>query len=221
MKKPKVSRLAALTLAVLLLTGCAGQGTTSATEDARIDRVDEYSESATLAAFSGGSYDYEPFRTTSAMADAVPLVVDGVVRGVREGRTTTVVGTESTLSTSVVLIIADVSAVKGELPNGDGNVYIELLDSGHALDVYARAFPEGSRVVAYIEPAWDGAPAEGADIEIPEGSAGRPEGEPLYMLPPQGIAVQVDSHDVVWPLVGDTAEGSIEQFLPGGTLIRG
>jgi hypothetical protein len=221
MDNGKAPGLAALTLALLVLTGCAGQGPSPAADDAASPGESAYSESSTLAAFSGMSDDYEPFRSTSAMADAVPLVVDGVVRSVSEGRTTTLVGTESTLSTSVVLTITDVSAVKGELPQSDGNVYVELPDSGGALDAYAAAFPEGARVVAYIEPAWDGAPAEGTDVEIPDGSAGRPEGQALYMLPPQGIAVQVEGHDVVWPLLGLTAEGSIEQFLPGGPLIRG
>lgn len=212
--------LAALSVSLLMLTACAGENPPATIPEA-VTSPPAYSEALTVGAFQGVAYDYEPFRSTSEMAEAVPLVIEGQIGNVQEGRTTNVVGTDTVLSTSIVLVLTNSTAVRGKLPEGDGNLYVELLESSQTLDVYMKAFPEGARVVAYLEPAWDGSPAEGADIEIPDGTEGRPEGQQLYMLPPQGIALQVEGYDVVWPLVGETVEGSLDEFLPGGPLIRG
>lgn len=213
-------QLATLAVALLALNACAGGSVTNA---GLASSPSSYAEESSLDAFRVVTYDYEPFRSTTEMAAAVPLVIDGVVLGVREGRTSYVAGTDTAVSTTIVLVVESVRAVQGEVPDGDGNVYIELDGSGQPLDVFARAFPRGARVVAYVGPAWDGSRTDDVDVEIPDGDAGRPAGEPLFMLAggPQGLALQVGGYDVVWPLIGAAAEGSIDDYLPGGHLIRG
>ena len=171
----------------------------------------------TLAAFTGLSYDYDPLRSPEALAALSQVVVQGTVEKVRDGRTGT--GTDS-----VVLIINTGTVVKGELPPGhDGKIYLELPGSGSPdPSYYAKAFPRGAAVVAYLVPAWGGTPGEGTDARIDNPKAGRPDGQALYLpAGPQGLVLQVGDHDVVWPLIGARAPGKITDTLPGGDLIRG
>ena len=170
----------------------------------------------TLAAFGGVSYDYNPFHSTEELAAASQLNVQGTVEGIREGRTGTGLH-------SVVLILHIGRVVEGELPRGNnGNVYLELNGANSSDPLYfTKAFPKGAAVVAYMVPAWDGTPSEGTDATIDNPKAGRPDGQALFMSPPQGLVLQVGDQDVVWPLIGERAPGKITETLPGGHLIRG
>ncbi len=176
-----------------------------------------YQVEDTLAAFGRMTLDYNPFHSPEEIAAASQVVVQGTVEGVRNGRT-------GTGLRSVVLILRTDRTVKGNLPPGnDGNVYLELYGANSPDPLYfSKAFPTGAAVVAYLVPAWDGAPSEGTDATIDNPKAGRPDGQALFLpAGPQGLTFQVGNHDVVWPLIGERAPGKIADTLPGGDLIRG
>jgi len=180
--------------------------------------LESYTADDSLTAFGGLTHDYNPFHSPEALAAVSQLIVQGTVEGVREGRAGT--GTDS-----IVLILHADSVVQGELPLGnDGNVYLELRGAGSPDPLYyTKALPKGAAVVAYLVPAWDGPPAEGTDeVEIDNPKAGRPDGQALFMpAAPQGLVLQVEEQDVVWPLIGARAQGRIADTLPGGGLIAG
>ncbi|MEV5053006.1 hypothetical protein [Arthrobacter sp. LAR12-1-1.1] len=175
-----------------------------------------YKAEDTLAAFGRITYDYEPFRSPAALAAASQVIVRGAVVGVRKGRVGTGIH-------SIVLILRADTAIKGGLPQGsDGNVYLELNGARSSDPLYfLKAFPKGAAAVAYMVPAGDGTPREGTDVTVENPMAGRPDGQALFMAPPQGLVLQAGDHDVVWPLIGERAPGKIVDALPGGNLIRG
>lgn len=188
-----------------------------------MDPAASYREDDTLRAFNGLSYDYDPVDSPDELAKSSELIISGTVTGVREGRTTYAPKNDKYRGpTSIVLTVNGAQAVQGKLPSGsDGNIYIELLNPGRkAPAAYDKAFPSGSSVVAYLDPAGDGEPREGVDVAINDPRAGRPDGQALYLpASPQGLSLQVGDHDVVWPLIGVTKPGKGSDALPGGHLI--
>ncbi|WP_133163926.1 hypothetical protein [Cryobacterium zongtaii] len=174
-----------------------------------------YQVADTLEALGGRTVDYDPLDSPQELAAVSQVVVEATVVGVQKGRSIT--GLDST-----VLVLLPDDVVKGELAAGnDGHVYLELYWAGSSdPSYYAKALPFGAKVVAYMVPAADGAPEEGIDTVVGDPKAGRPEGQALF-LPngPQGLVMQVEGHDVVWPLLGAHAPGNIADTLPGGSLI--
>jgi hypothetical protein len=177
----------------------------------------------TVESFQGPSYDYDPLRSPDELAKQSELIVSGTISAVREGRTT-VFPTNKQIegSTTAVVVIANVTAVRGQPQAGnDGSVYLELHGLNHPDPArISRALPGGARVVAYLVPAWDGTPRAGTDGALANPAAGRPAGQALYLpAGPQGLAIQVAEGNVVWPLIGVQAPGCIADALPGGNLI--
>lgn len=216
-KKRNLATAAGLVLGAVLLAGCAAASAPASEPEA------SYREDDTLGSFYGLSYDYDPVRSPDELAKLSDLVISGSVTGVREGRTTTFPKNDTIKgSTSIVLAVKSTQAVRGELPSGnDGNIYIELSNPGQKDPAaYDKAFPVGSSVVAYLVPAGDGQPREGVDVAIENPEAGRPDGQSLYLpANPQGLSLQVDDRDVVWPLIGAQKSGKIADAFPGGDLI--
>lgn len=169
----------------------------------------------TLEALGGLTVDYDPLDSPQELAAVSRVIVKATVMRVQEGRTITGVD-------SIVLVLLPDDVVTGELAAGnDGNVYLELYGANSPdPSYYAQALPSGAKVVAYMVPAGDGTPDQRADVVIDDPKAGRPDGQTLYIPSgPQGFALQVEGHDVVWPLIGAQATGNIADTLPGGSLI--
>ena len=178
----------------------------------------------TLEPFQGPVYDYDPSRSPDELARKSGLIVSGAISAVREGRTTVYPANSAGIEgpTSIVLVISDVTAARGQQQSGnDGNVYLELPGARHADPAsYSLALPAGARVVAYLVPASDGGPDARTDVEIADPAAGRPAGQALYLpTGPQGLAIQAAEGTVVWPLIGAQAPGCLADTLPGGHLI--
>lgn len=171
-----------------------------------------------LAAFSGVSFDYETVETGPDLAEISEAELMGTIRSVSDGRVATVVGTDDVLSQSIVVEITPDQVFSGGDVQKLGSVYVELGNPGsRSASAYADALPIGAQVMAYIEPAWDGSARTGVDQELQDPDAGRPTGEPLYMLTsPQGFALMASSGDVVWPLLGQKLEGDLKDFSPNG-----
>ncbi|CAI3797281.1 hypothetical protein [Pseudarthrobacter sp. MM222] len=179
---------------------------------------------ATLEPFRGPVYDYNPSRSPDELAQHSRLIVSGTISAVRAGRTTVYPASsaENSGPTSIVLVITDVTAVRGQLQErNDGNVYLELRGTQHPDPAsYSRALPAGAGVVAYLVPASDGEPDARTDVSIANPAAGRPAGQALYLpAGPQGLAIEAAEGNVVWPLIGAQAPGCIADALPGGHLI--
>ncbi|MBX0302026.1 hypothetical protein K2F54_18880 [Cryobacterium sp. 1639] len=218
-------------LTALALSGCAAApvagGEPATTPSATVDASDEasrpYSAQQSVEQFAGLDFDYDPLTSPAALAERSRLVVAGTIDRVQEGRVEIVPGNENIPGIStIVLVLRDAKAVVGSVDEGsDGLVYVELQNPGQQdPDAYQDGLREGSRVVAYLLPAFDGALVEGTDIAIAEPKAGRPVGQALYMpTGPQALILQYEDEAVVWPLIGEKRDGSLEDTLPGGELI--
>lgn len=205
-------RLAALATSVVLAAAISACASGAA--------VTSYSAQECVEQFAGIVYDYDPAPSPAALSEQSQLVVTGTIDRVQEGRLEIVPENSSAPGRSTtVLVLRDPHAVLGDLgEGGDGFVYIEL--SAPGLDAHPDGPCIGASVVAYLGAASDGAPAEGVDVAIADPEAGRPAGQPLYILAgPQALVLQCDEETVVWPLIEERREGGLTETLPNGTLI--
>lgn len=201
------------------VVGCAQGSSASAPSTETVPAsADSYSADDALRLFESTHFDYNVVDSTAALAEASTLVITGTLNDVRDGRTETVVGTDDVISTTIILELSDVSPLAGEQESSsDGHVYIEMQRPGpYSVQEIARALPTGAQVIGYLSPGPEGGlAAEETDTEIRDPDAGRPDGQPLYVFAsPQGFALQVGDHDVVWPLLGATTRGDIAIFAP-------
>jgi hypothetical protein len=175
-----------------------------------------------------GIVDYDPIESLAILARESTVVIAGEIDRIRPGRDTTYSAPNQTSTTgSAVVVVRDVTVVAGKLePAADASVYIEF--GSASPDQCMRTVPPGTAIVAYLEPAWDGARSyvdEYLDptsvyTEMEDPGAGRPAGQPLYQAAAlEGLVWQLPgSAEVVWPLHLGTGPGSIRDALPGGTL---
>lgn len=215
MRTANQSQLAAIVGSVLLVTTLSA----CSNEEAPAS----YSAQQSVEQFAGIDYDYDPLASPAALAEQSQLVVTGTIDRVQEGRVEIVPENDTIPGIStIVLVLRDPKAVMGSVNEvTDGFVYIELPNpGGQQTDAYQKGLRAGSRVVAYLGPASDGAPVEGVDTAIAEPEAGRPAGQALYIpAGPQALILQYENSAVVWPLIGEERDGSLEDTLPGGKLI--
>ena len=213
-----VSLLGAVAV-VATLSGCASSGTT---EPAATD-VTPCSAPDIRELSSGIVYDYEPMPSPAALAELSELVVSATIDRVQEGRVQIVPANDSVPGVpTIVLVLRDATVAQGSLAEGnDGFVYIELPGPVERdPDADAHSPLAGCQVVAYLGPSSDGAPREDIDIAIAEPLAGRPAGQALYIPSgPQSLILQYEDDRVMWPLIGETREGVLEDTLPTGNLI--
>jgi hypothetical protein len=215
----------AVAVALLLVACGAGQAPSAGLALSAQDReCTSSTTAATLEPFRGPVYDYDPSRSPDELAQHSRLIVSGTISAVRAGRTMVYPASSAEINgpTSIILVITDVTAVRGQLQErNDGNVYLELPGTQHPDPAsYSRALPAGAGVVAYLVPASDGAPDARTDVSIANPAAGRPAGQALYLpAGPQGLAIEAAEGNVAWPLIGAQAPGCIADSLPGGHLI--
>lgn len=111
---------------------------------------------AALGPFRGPTYDYDPLGSPDELARQSTLVVSGTIAAVREGRTAVYPANSAAIvgPTSLVLVITDVTAARGQQRGGnDGNVYVELqATDGPDPAPYGRALPAGAGVIGAQAP---------------------------------------------------------------------
>jgi hypothetical protein len=173
-----------------------------------------------------GIVDYDPIESLAVLAGNSTVVITGEIDRIQAGRAVTFGAANQTSTThSAVIVVRDVSVVHGALDSAvSGTVYIEFASGSP--DACARILPDDTAIVAYLEPAWDGARSHvGEDptseyTEIEEPGAGRPVGQPLYRAAAlEGLVWQIPgSAEVIWPLHLGTGPGSLRDALPDGTL---
>ncbi|MEC5182683.1 hypothetical protein RCH12_000113 [Cryobacterium sp. MP_3.1] len=175
---------------------------------------------------SPGIVDYDPIESLAVLAGDSTVVIMGEIARIQAGRDSTYTASKETSTTrSAVIVVPNVTVVHGKLdPAVNGTVYIEFASGGP--DECSRIVPAGTAIVAYLEPAWDGARSYVDEdptseyTEILEPDAGRPAGQPLYQASAlEGLVWQLPgSAEVIWPLYLGTGPGSIREALPDGTL---
>lgn len=173
-----------------------------------------------------GIVDYDPIESLAVLARDSTVVIMGEIDRIQAGRAVTFGAANHTSTThSVVIVVRDITVLHGELdPAASGSVYIEF--AAGSLDSCAPIVPDGTAIVAYLEPAWDGARSHVDEdptseyTEIKEPGAGRPVGQPLYRAAAlEGLVWQIPgSADLIWPLHLGIGPGSIRETLPDGTL---
>ena len=218
------STLATLMLSLAIattLSACASE--TPAVQDSRDEDAASYSVQDSVEQFTGIDFDYNPVPSPAALAERSDLVVTGTIERVQEGRDEIIPANEKAPPyQTIVLVLRDVQAIQGSFEqDNDGYVYIELPNPGQREpSAYEDGLFPGSNVVAYLMPAFDGVLVEGSDVAMADPEAGRPLGQALYQpTGPQALILQHGTDAVVWPLIGEKRDGSLEDALPGGELI--
>lgn len=212
----------------VLVAGCGGGDATAPAAGPTVEPAPSGPSSAEVFSVCGapGVVDYDPIESLAVLAGDSTVVIMGEIDRIQAGRAITFGAANHTSTTlSAVIVVRDVTVVHGELdPAASGTVYIEFASGSP--DACARIVPDDTAIVAYLEPAWDGArshvdedpTSEYTEIEDP--GAGRPVGQPLYRAAAlEGLVWQIPgSADVIWPLHLGTGPGSIREALPDGTL---
>jgi hypothetical protein len=219
--RSKIAVLVGSIIAMSTLAACAGGGDPAPTAFGTAETP--YVSTQASEVFSGIDFDYEPVASPAALAGQSELVITGTIDRVQEGRVQVVPGNDAVPEIStIVLVLQDVVVASGALHGGsDGFIYVELPNPGNQKPLeYEDGLRAGSRVVAYLVPASDGAPAEGIDIAVADPGSGRPAGQVLFLpAGPQGLLVQYENEGIVWPLIGEQRRGKLVDALPGGDLI--
>lgn len=82
----------------------------------------------------------------------------------------------------------------------------------------AEAIPAGTEVLVYAADV--SGPDPSPEVTTVNPDAGRPAGQPMYMVQyVQGFALQAADDVVVWPQLRVSLPGTLAQALPGGDLI--
>jgi hypothetical protein len=214
----------------VLVAGCGGGDATAPAAGPTVEPAPPGPSSAEVFSVCGapGVVDYDPIESLAVLAGNSTVVIMGEIDRIQAGRDTTYSAPNETSTTgSAVIVVRDATVVHGELdPAVTGSIYIEFASGSP--DACARIVPDGTAIVAYLEPAWDGARSyvdEYLDptavyTEIEEPGAGRPVGQPLYRAAAlEGLVWQIPgSAELIWPLHLGTGPGSISEALPDGTL---
>ena len=166
-----------------------------------------------LEAFAGLAVDYDPFESPDALAQASAHVVEATVSAFSPGRKLVITGTDDQTATTVVIELVDPLVITGDERH---SFYVELGPPAPGdPQTYSEIMPAGTRVLVYVREAWDG--TNPADESLEDPAAGRPEGEPLFALTnPQSFVVQAADEQLVWPLLGERREGTLDEAAPGG-----
>lgn len=224
--RPTTTRLlaAAAVAAVLVAGGGLLRSTTAPDAPAGTAAPSPSADPQALLEALGGSSsaDYDAAATPAELAAGTDLVALGRFERFQPGRALALADGRELATTSTVLVLRDVRVVQGQLPAGsDGLLHVETRLGGEdALQPdAAAALPRGTEVLVYAQEAGGAAPGREGDVHLVDPGAGRPAGQPLYVVRgPQGLAVQAGDQ-VVWPALGEAREGTLAEALPDGDLI--
>ena len=177
-------------------------------------------ERAVHSLFNGYDADYEPALTTNELADQSSVVLSGVISAVQDGRPDGFDADQSGVPRSIVVVVALPHVTSGTLPAGsDGNVYVELPSPySTAPKGYSKAFPVGTPVVLYLDPAANGS----GTSRVLNWNAGRPAGQPLFRpVNPQGFLISLPgTHRFAWALdPHPSVKAALADVLPGGSTL--
>jgi hypothetical protein len=164
-----------------------------------------------LTSLWGMVWDYTQ-QSVEQIADDpdVRMAVSGTVVGFAQGPILFAKSAEDYQAAPQVVLAVQVDDVlKGERP-ASGQVYVQL-EGGDPLEQYNSALPKGSTVVLYLSDA----PQTGADWQVGDPSAGRPEGEPLWSVGPERFIVVDGDEGLVYPYLGKVkSEADFESVVP-------
>ena len=219
----------AATIVMLLASGCASKATDSTDSaasasttrgpqaSAPADEVPNVDKQRIASLWDSIEYDYTPVDSSPDLAEdpEIASVVTGRVLDFAPGPIFFAETADDPEAVqNVVMSVAVDEVFKGDQP-GDGTIYVRL-DATRSLDGFRSALPAGTVVALYL----DRSPDEGSGLVIGDEGAGRPEGEPLWQVGPQGFVVADNENDgVVFPIDPSIAPNAeFEQQVPPETV---
>lgn len=158
-------------------------------------------------------YDYTPVDNSSDLVDSaeIKLAITGRVIGFAEGPILFAESADDPEAALNVVMSVEVDEVfKGDRP-ASGKVYVRL-DATQSLEHFTQALPPGTLVALYLDPS----PAEQGNLIIGNDGAGRPQGEDLWQVGPQGFVVADGANGgVVFPIDPQIApDAEFEDQIP-------
>lgn len=202
---------AAVVSSCALLAGCAsssqedgsGSPATPSTGATASRHVSSF-----VAALEGGSADYDQEDSPESMAEHSDAVIEGRIVGVDEGRS---YGSAIGAFDTVTCVSATIDVTRTLTGKVDTPVFVELDAGAVQLEEMRASLPTDATGIFYLTD-WS-SPSSSTEILNPE--AGRPPGQPMYVLAsPQG-GVLPDGDSSVELMTGtEYPETSIEDFTP-------
>jgi hypothetical protein len=212
------SKFATATISLILMlggTGCTQQASVpDASHSSTVLSDPSASSRDVLSMFRGTSNDVDLVDDPDQLTAGNEVVIQGEIVGFARGREWQFggAGTEPLLST--VMEVRVTKAFKGADKVTGGTVYVE-----HFLAAGVTPGELNTKLAGYqcglylIKAAGWGVPG------LLDATAGRPEGEPLWVTGAQTFVVQDKTEsEVVWPRLDTVQSGRLEDAMPGGWL---
>lgn len=205
-------------IVALLLTGCATNSPASSGSSVVLEAPDEDYTNDSLASLNvSETANIVRYPTNEGLANEAELVVTGTIGDWSPG---TVVEYDAggIAMSAVVVRIDNVRAAKGEWV-ADEPIYLGLT-AGDGTEEFAKSLPTSLPVVAYLNRSADIVDTDTDGVVFRNINGGRPEGSQLWVLSHmQGFAVEAGPGQLLWPLTGAAASGTIQDVLPQGKLV--
>lgn len=184
---------------------------------------------APLPGPSGGfTADAYFYASPEELANTVPLVFRGTVRGITIGSEESGITESAQFGETPLLVLGDMKVSKGALDLRDDETVLFALAGYHvgsdwsSLAEIALLFPEGTEIVAYARPGWL-ADNSGGVSNGPPANPARPITTPASLYAsfhPQGLIVRRPGSSYLhWPYLNTARQGTLTDTLPDGDFI--
>lgn len=204
--------LIAVASSLALLASCAGSSQDNgSSESAAPSTSSSRSVSAFMAALNAGSSDYNEEASPEDMAEHSDSIVEGRIVALNEGRSYgSAIGAIDTI-TRVSATINVTRTLKGPAAS---TVYLELDASSVQLEEMRATLPTSTTGIFYLTDR--SSPSVSTEILNP--NAGRPQGQPIYVLAsPQGGVLPDGQSSVEFMTGTEYPDTSITDFTPSQT----
>jgi hypothetical protein len=196
-------------------TGCTQQASLpDASHNATVLADPSASSRDVLSMFRGASNDVDLVDDPDRLTAGNEVVLQGEIVGFTRGREWQFGGAGTEPMSSTVMEVRVTKAFKGSDKITGGTVYVE-----HFLAAGVTPDELNSKLVGYRCGLYLIKAADSGVAGLLDATAGRPEGEPLWVTGAQTFVVQDKTEsEVVWPRLDTVLAGTLEDAMPGGSL---
>jgi|688.fasta_scaffold185406_2 hypothetical protein len=165
--------------------------------------------------FAGLTVDIDLMPSPDALFKTAEVAVRAEIIGATWGRTWYLMGPDMPSTRTIMIRASVLEVVAGDSVEVGDVVYFENWVADGASPEAFETVLKGREAALFLSPAT----ADNSKGNLPDPTEGAPAGAIIWNTGAQGFAVTAGDSQVVWPQLGDFANGTITDALPGGTLI--
>jgi hypothetical protein len=206
----KIALALMISLATVSLAGCSTPATVETQKQIASAEVQDV-----LGLFAGTTVDFDLMPSPSALLKTSKISVRAEILGANWGRTWFLMGPDMPSTRTIMLQASVLEVFKGnDVEVGDVVYFENWVSDGVTPESFGEVL-KGREAALFLSPAT----ADNNNGDLPNPSEGAPAGTTIWNTGPQGFVVSAGESQIVWPRLGDFANGTITDALPGGTLI--